>query len=119
MRVTVWSTAATAGRGRRVRWIGLGSGGYAPLLGLLRRSAFLLDDVEREAVEQLHAGRAENGAHGSGRSALFSDHLADVAGVDAETKNGRVGLGDCLNGSPSRMVYQCLCHSGYELFDLA
>ena len=39
-----------------------------------------LDDDQREAAFELHAGRPQNDADGAGHSSLFADHFSEVAG---------------------------------------
>jgi hypothetical protein len=45
-----------------------------------------LDNVEREATLQFHAGRPKDGTQGARCATLFSDDLTDVAGGDVEAK---------------------------------
>ena len=47
-----------------------------------------LDDIEREAALQLHAGCTKDGTQGARGAALLSDDLTDVAGSDVEAKYG-------------------------------
>ncbi len=45
-----------------------------------------LDDIQREAALQFHAGRTKDGTQGARGATLFSDDLTDVAGGDVEAK---------------------------------
>ena len=49
-----------------------------------------LDDIEREAALQFHAGRTKDGTQGARGATLLSDDLTDVAGGDVEAKYGRL-----------------------------
>ena len=49
-----------------------------------------LDDIEREAALQFHAGCAEDGTQGARGATLLPDDLTDVAGGDVEAKYGCV-----------------------------
>jgi hypothetical protein len=55
-----------------------------------------LDNVEREAALQLHAGRSKDGPQRARGASLLSDDLTDIAGGDMEAKNGRFLLGNSL-----------------------
>ncbi len=50
----------------------------------------LLENLERETAVQLHARRSQQSADGTGRAALFPDHFAEIAGGNAQFKNGRL-----------------------------
>ncbi len=45
-----------------------------------------LDNVEREAALQFHAGRSKDGTQRTRGATLLSDDLTDVAGGDVEAK---------------------------------
>ena len=49
-----------------------------------------LDDIEREAALQFHAGRTEDGTQGARGATLLSDDLTDIAGGNVEAKYGCV-----------------------------
>ena len=49
-----------------------------------------LDDIEREAALQFHAGCAEDGTQGARGATLLSDDLTDIAGSDVKAKYGRL-----------------------------
>jgi hypothetical protein len=52
-----------------------------------------LDDVEREATLQFHAGRTKDGTQGARGATLLSDDLTNVAGGDVEAKYRRLLVG--------------------------
>jgi hypothetical protein len=52
-----------------------------------------LDDIEREATLQFHAGRTKDGTEGARGATLLSDDFADVAWGDVEAKYGCVLVG--------------------------
>jgi hypothetical protein len=52
-----------------------------------------LDDIEREAALQFHAGRTKDGTQGARGATLLSDDLTNVAGSDVEAKYGCVLVG--------------------------
>ncbi len=45
-----------------------------------------LDDIEREAALQFHAGRTKDGTQGARGATLLSDDLTNIAGGDVEAK---------------------------------
>jgi hypothetical protein len=51
-----------------------------------------LDDIEREAALQFHAGRTKDGTQGARCATLLSDDLPNVAWGDMEAKDGRLLL---------------------------
>ena len=62
------------------------------------------DDVEREAMLQLHAGSAEDGANGTSSAPLLANNLANVGRSDAKTQNSRGSLWNYLDTDGLRMV---------------
>lgn len=48
----------------------------------------LLENFEREAPVELHAGSAEQGPNGAGGAPLLSNHLAEIAGGHAQLQDG-------------------------------
>jgi hypothetical protein len=64
------------------------------IVGVVRMVASAgLDDIEREAALQFHAGRTKDGTQGARGATLLSDDLAYVAGGDVEAKYGCVLVG--------------------------
>ncbi len=53
----------------------------------LARGLSHFQNVEREAMLQLHAGSAENGTYGAGSPSLFANHLANIFRRDAKTND--------------------------------
>ena len=52
------------------------------------------DDVEREAVLELHAGGAEDGAQRARGASLFANDFTDVSGRDVEAEHRGVLIGE-------------------------
>jgi hypothetical protein len=52
-----------------------------------------LDDIEREAALQFHAGCTEDGTQGARSATLLADDFSNVAGSDVEAKYGCVLVG--------------------------
>jgi hypothetical protein len=70
-------------------WASVSLGLVVVVVGLgIARGTIGLDDIEREAALQLHAGGAEDGSQGTRGAALFADDFADVRGGDMEAKDG-------------------------------
>jgi hypothetical protein len=49
-----------------------------------------LDDIEREAALQFHAGRTKDGTQRARGATLLSDDLTNIAGSDVKAKYGRI-----------------------------
>src|SRR5580692_5695111 len=47
-----------------------------------------LEDFQRKPAVQLHPGRSQNGADGAGRTPLFSNYFAQIAGGNFQFENG-------------------------------
>jgi hypothetical protein len=62
--------------------------GFAWMVG-----ATCLDDIEREAALEFHAGCTEDGTQGARCAALLADDFTDVAGSDMEAQHGSVLVG--------------------------
>lgn len=56
-----------------------------------------LDDVEREAALEFHAGGTEDGTQGARGAALLADDFAYVAGGDVEAEDGGLLFGKDFN----------------------
>jgi hypothetical protein len=79
-----------------------------------------LDNIEREAALQLHAGRSQDGPQRARRAPLLSDHFTDIAGGNMETKDSRFLLGDGFYTDRVGIVDQGPCnlrHQGLHLCD--
>jgi hypothetical protein len=72
------------------------------------RSIAIFQDIEREAVPQLHAGSAQNRAQRACRAPLFADYFTDVLVRDAEAYDSGVVVFDQLDLNIVRLVYQGL-----------
>jgi hypothetical protein len=83
---------------------------------LRRRGAFgVFDDVQRETMPELHAGRAEDSAHRPSGSALLPDDLADVTLGDAQPNDSRVTVCDGFYRDAVWFVDQSTCYLGYKV----
>jgi hypothetical protein len=65
-----------------------------------------LDDVEGEAVTELHAGGTENGAERACGPALLADDFADVGGGYMEAQDGNFTIGDSVHLYGCGIVYE-------------
>jgi len=68
----------------------------------------LFEDVEREAVMQLHADGSENCAHRACGAALFADDLADILRRDAQLEDGVFIAVDGLDLNGGWLVHESL-----------
>lgn len=66
------------------------------MVGVIVRFTTGLDNVEREAALQFHAGRSKDGPQRARGASLLSDDLTDIAGGDMKAKNGRLLFGNSL-----------------------
>lgn len=77
--------------------------------------AGFFDNVEGEAVLELHARGAEDGSEGSRGATLLADDLADLAGGDAKAKQGSVAVGSCIHDNTGRIVHERLRDLSYQI----
>ncbi len=83
---------------------------------MVLRGATGLDDVEGEAVLELHAGSTENGAQGTSCAALLANDFANVAGGDMEAEDSGILIGydfnlhrvNIINEGPGNFQHQGL-----------
>jgi len=68
----------------------------------------VFQNIQREAVMQLHAGRTQNGAQRARRSALFPDDLANVLVGDAESYHRGIVVIEHLDGDILGLINQRL-----------
>jgi hypothetical protein len=79
-----------------------------------------LDNIEREAALQLHAGRSKDGPQRARGASLLSDHFTDIAGGHMKAKDSRFLLGDGFYTDRVGIVDQGpgnLRHQGLHLCD--
>ena len=63
-----------------------------------------LDDIEREAALQFHAGRTKDGTQRARGATLLADDLTNVAGSDVEAKDGGFLFGESFYADGVRIV---------------
>jgi len=72
------------------------------------------DDVEGEAVVELHAGCAQNRAQRACGPALFADDFADVRRSNEEAKHGGICFADRFYADSGWVVDKSLSDFGYK-----
>lgn len=65
-----------------------------------------LDDIEREAALEFHAGCAEDGTQGARGATLLPDDLTDVARSDVEAKDGCLLISKDFHPNRIGIIYQ-------------
>ena len=72
-------------------------------------------NVERVAVMELHAHRAQNRAHRAGGATLLADHFAHILRRHAETQNRALVPADRLDLDRSWFIHQSLSNLAHQI----
>src|SRR5262249_39325615 len=87
--------------------------------GVSIRKDLFLDDFKSKAAVKLHAGSAEQRAHGLGGTALAADDLTQILGVDSEFDNRCTRALDRSDFDFFRMIHEGPSDGFDELFHQA
>src|SRR5690349_19601155 len=80
-----------------------------------RLGAHLLENFQRQALLELHSSRAEDGTDGFCRSALSSDHFAEIGGVNPEFQYRNLFTLNSANLHLFRIIHERL-RDGFNQF---
>jgi hypothetical protein len=73
-----------------------------------------LDDVEREAALQLHAGSSEDCTQGPGGTTLFTDDFTDIAGGYVKAEDSGVLVGDHFDVDGRSIIHEGAGDFGHQ-----